>query len=319
MGAEMLRVLFTDTHFGVRQNSITWLESQMAFLDNELIPWLESHQDEEIRLIHLGDVFDSRSSISPMVAKRVREKFLELRSLVKEFYIVAGNHDFYSPERDDIDSLNLVFKDCDIRLVIDECVIEGEDMFVPWYEFKKQKEVLELRLAHPEVKNIYTHADIFGEDKCKLGVKVFSGHIHIPQIDASQGLHNLGSCYALNFADYNHPRFWYVYDGQHLNPVANESSIRFWRLYNDEIFNIPGTSKDYYELYVDQLNMQNPEYANRISELAKIYKNIWVIPIIRPSLDESEELASYDIDEICRSMIPKHLKKKFKMVEEAIK
>jgi hypothetical protein len=212
-----------------------------------------------------------------------------------------------------------VFKDCDIKLVVDECVIDGEDMFVPWYEFKKQKEVLELRTAHPKVKNIYTHADIFGEDKCNLGVKVFSGHIHIPQIDANQGLYNLGSCYALNFSDYNHPRFWYVYDGQYLNSIVNMSSIRFWRLYNDEIFNVPGTTKDYYELYVDQLNMQNPKYTNRISELTKMCKNIWVIPIIRSSLDESEELATYDIDEICRSMIPKHLKKKFKMVEEAIK
>jgi predicted phosphodiesterase len=315
----MIRVLFTDTHFGVRQNSITWLESQMAFLDNELIPWLKAHRQEEIRLIHLGDVFESRSSISPMIAKRVREKFLQLRSLVKEFYIVAGNHDFYSPERDDIESLSLVFKDCDIRLVIDKCVIEGEDMFVPWYEFKKQKEVLKLISTHPEVKNIYTHADIFGEDKCKLGVKVFSGHIHIPQVDEKQGLYNLGSCYALNFADNNHYRHWYVYNGECLNTMINESSIMFWRLYNDEIFNVPGTSKDYYELYVDQLNMQNPEYANRISELTKTYKNIWVIPIIKLGLDEGEELASYDIDEICRSMIPKHLKKKFKMVEEAIK
>ena len=319
MGKRMLRVLFTDTHFGVRQNSITWLESQMTFLDNEFIPWLETHQDEEIRLIHLGDVFDSRSSISPLVAKRVREKFLQLRSLVKEFYIVAGNHDFYSPERDDIDTLNLVFKDCDIKLVINECVVDGEDMFVPWYEFKKVPEIKNLLRKNPGVKNIYTHADIFGEDKCNLGVKVFSGHIHIPQIDTSQGLYNLGSCYALNFTDYNHYRYWYVYNGEYLNTMVNESSIMFWRLYNDEIFYIPGATQDYYELYVDQANMQNTLYTNRISELAKTYKNLCVIPIIKSGLEEGEELTTYDIEEICRSMIPKHLKKKFKMVEEAIK
>ena len=315
----MLRVLFTDTHFGVRQNSITWLESQMLLIDNEIIPWLKAHQNEEIRLIHLGDVFDSRSSISPLVAKKVREKFLQLRSLVNEFYIVAGNHDFYSPERDDIDTLNLVFKDCDIKLVVNECVIDGEDMFVPWYEFKKVPEIKNLLHKNPGVKNIYTHADIFGEDKCNLGVKVFSGHVHIPQIDESQGLYNLGSCYALNFADYNHYRHWYTYNGECLNTLVNQTGIMFWRLYNEEIFHIPGNTKDYYELYVDQDNMQNTRYTNRISELAKTYKNLCVIPIIKSGLEESEELATYDIEEICRSMIPKHLKKKFKMVEEAIK
>jgi len=315
----MVRVLFTDTHFGVKQNSITWLESQMAFIDNELIPWLKLNKDNEIRLIHLGDVFETRSSISTMIARRVREKFLELRSLVKEFYIVAGNHDFYSPDRADIETLSLVFKDCDIHLVIDEIVVADEDMFVPWYKFKEPYNVRKLLRQNPNVKNIYTHADIFGEDKTSLKAKVFSGHIHIPQIKAEAGLYNLGSCYSLNFADANNPRCWYIYDGQMLIPRENESSIRFWRLYNEEIFDIKGTPQDYYELYVDQANMQKEEYTSRISELTKQLKNIWVIPIIKAYESDGEQLASYNIEEICQSMIPQHLTKKFKIIKESIK
>lgn len=323
----MIRILFTDTHFGVKQNSITWLESQMDFIDSELIPGIKKlrkeNPDEHLRLIHLGDVFDSRSSISPMVGMRVRMKFLELRSLVDDFYIVAGNHDFYSPNSDEIESLSLVFKDCDINLVIDKVVMTDGDMFIPWYKFKDLSAIRDLisnaQLARLKIRNVYTHADIFGEDKVYVkGIRLFSGHIHIPRIEGN--MYNLGSCYALNFADANHDRCWYVIesDGE-VKAIPNGVSIRFWRLRNEEIFDVPGQPKDYYELYIDQANMQIVKYADRIAELAKKYKNLWVIPIIKSQIGDNEELESYDIEEICRSMVPEHLKDKFKKVEESIK
>jgi DNA repair exonuclease SbcCD nuclease subunit len=323
----MIRILFTDTHFGVKQNSITWLESQMDFIDSELIPGIKKlrkeNPDEHLRLIHLGDVFDSRSSISPMVGMRVRMKFLELRSLVDDFYIVAGNHDFYSPNSDEIESLSLVFKDCDINLVIDKVVMTNGDMFIPWYKFKEMEYVRDLiakvQSAHIKIRNVYTHADIFGEDRVYVkGIRLFSGHIHIPRIEGN--MYNLGSCYALNFADANHDRCWYVIDANdELQTIPNGVSIRFWRLRNEEIFDVPGQPKDYYELYIDQANMQIAKYTDRIAELAKKYKNLWVIPIIKSQTGDNEELESYDIEEICRSMVPEHLKDKFKKVEESIK
>ena len=323
----MIRILFTDTHFGVKQNSITWLESQMSFIDNELIPGIKKlrkeNPNEHLRLIHLGDVFDSRSSISPMVGMRVRMKFLDLRNLVDDFYIVAGNHDFYSPNSDEIESLSLVFKDCDINLVIDKVVMIDGDMFIPWYKFKEMDQVRNLidkvRSTHIKIHNVYTHADIFGEDRVQVrNIRLFSGHIHIPRIEGN--MYNLGSCYALNFADANHDRCWYVIDSNdEVKAIPNRSSIRFWRLKNEEIFVIPGTSKDYYELYIDQANMQITRYADRIAELAKTYKNLWVIPVIKSQISDDEQLDTYDIEEICRSMVPEHLKEKFKRVEESIK
>ena len=37
----MTTILFTDTHFGIKQNSITWFNSQKDFIVNQLIPYIK--------------------------------------------------------------------------------------------------------------------------------------------------------------------------------------------------------------------------------------------------------------------------------------
>ena len=49
-------VMFTDTHFGVKNNSVTWFRSQEKFIRDELIPYIKKSKPDEV--IHLGDVFD---------------------------------------------------------------------------------------------------------------------------------------------------------------------------------------------------------------------------------------------------------------------
>lgn len=310
----MIRILITDTHFGWKQNSITWLNSQMSFIDKQLIPLLKQYNKKDIRLIHLGDVFESRSAISPMIAKAVKDKFVELRSLVEDFYIVAGNHDFYSPNSDDIDSLNMVFRDLDINLIVKESMMSGEDAFIPWYAYK------DTTWLPDNIKNVYTHADIFGEDRKNIGgVKIFSGHMHIPNIDERHNLYNLGSCYSLNFADSNQDRFIYVYDGKTVKKITNKQSIKFWRVRDKDIFSSMHKKQDYYEIYVNQHNIQDPFYQTRIGELIKQYKNLVVIPTLSDMDADVEHFDSYNIEEICKSCIPEHLKDKFKLVEDRIK
>lgn len=315
----MKRILITDTHFGWKQNSITWLNSQIKFIDEQVIPTIKKLRNETgeyIRIIHLGDVFDSRSSISPMIAKIVREKFVELANLVDDFYIVAGNHDFYSPNSSEFDSLSMVFRDCGIHLVIDDIAIADGDMFIPWYQYKN--DIKPLLSQHPDIRNIYTHADIFGEDRRNIndyvGIKIFSGHIHIPNFDEGMGLYNLGSCYPLNFADANDDRYFYIWDDKNLTFKPNLQSIHFWRIRNEQIFNEMHDINDHYELYISQSNMQQEKYQSRLVSIANQYKNISIIPIIDEKVFEGEQLESYNIDEICKNSIPDHLYDKFEQI-----
>lgn len=309
----MIRVLITDTHFGWKQNSVTWINSQIKFIDEQVIPKIkELKKKDKVRLIHLGDVFDSRSSINPMIAKITREKFAQLRSLVDDFYIIAGNHDFYSPNSDDIDSLTMVFQDMDINLVVKEAVCAGEDAFIPWYVYK------DTTWIPAGIKNIFTHADIFGDDRKTIsGVKILSGHIHTPMINDSLGLYNLGSCYSLNFSDSNQERYFYVLDNE-LHKIANKHSIRFWRLKDEQIFDEWGGNDDYYELYISQSNMQTLRYQQRLAEFMKSKKNTWRVPVSDNLLDNIEQFETYDINAVCKEHIPDHLQPKFKQIESYI-
>ena len=91
----MIDVLFTDTHFGWKNNSMTWLNSQMNFIYNQFIPTIKKlSTKDDVRVIHLGDVFDSRSTISTYVASKVVQAFKDIRKWCDEFIIVCGNHDF---------------------------------------------------------------------------------------------------------------------------------------------------------------------------------------------------------------------------------
>lgn len=37
----MKTIILSDTHFGIKQNSITWMNSQINFLYNEFIPYIK--------------------------------------------------------------------------------------------------------------------------------------------------------------------------------------------------------------------------------------------------------------------------------------
>ena len=308
----MINILFTDTHFGVKQNSITWLNSQLDFIYKQLIPYIES-LDDEVRLIHLGDVFDSRSSISTMVASKVVDAFKELRSKVKKFVVIAGNHDYYSPNSSDIDTLSLILKSLDIDLITKGIHIDDDCVYVPWYSWGD--EIIQDVIYQRDIKYLFTHADIVNESIKYKNVAVFSGHIHIPEL--KQNSYNLGSCYSINFADSNQERGFYVLKNNNLDFIPNNQSIKFWRFYNEDIFNIDSkdiSEKDYIEIYLDKNNMIDDNYTRELNILTNKYKNLWIIPKSTQSNNEDYKFEGYDIKSMTLEIIPDNLKEKFNQI-----
>ena len=331
MGKSKITFIITDTHFGVKQNSSTWLNSHLDFMYKQLIPHIQQCIDSElydsIRLIHLGDVFDSRSTISTFVATKVVELFAKLSSMC-EVHVVAGNHDFYSPNSDEVDSLNLLLKNTGSILHTKDYEkvripeTETYELFIPWYKWGN--DVIDSMMQHhgKEIVNVFTHADIVSEQIpftfLNKETRVFSGHIHTPSI--KKNLYNLGSCYAINFADANQERGYYVMVDNG-DPIfyCNNCSIKFWRLYNEDIFNKKKvnniTGNDYVELYISQTNMADPKYLEKINEIACCLRIVWIIPQTEVVLsDYLEKFEGYDIEKITMKMIPDELKDKFEMV-----
>lgn len=310
-----MKILITDTHFGVKQNSMTWFNSQLDFIYNQLIPYLKK-QTEYKQLIHLGDVFDSRSTISTYIANKVIEVFKELRKYVDEFIIVGGNHDFYSPNSDSIDTINLLLNNLDIRIITKECYVENDCLYVPWYKWLEHidggDEIINL-CKQNNIKNIFTHADIVHAPINISGVNVYSGHTHTPYIKGP--IKNLGSCYALDFGDSNSSRGFYILSDK-LQFIENNYSIKFHRLYNEEIFGDKDFgSNDYIELYISQNNMIERRYIDIINQYTKLFKHIWIIPqVVNNDNLIDEKIENYDIEALTREMIPEELKDKFNQI-----
>ena len=147
------------------------------------------------------------------------------------------------------------------------------------------------------VKNVFVHNDICNGDIPNINARLFSGHIHSPLIRKSKGLYNLGSCFSIDFSDSNSERGFYELSDNDVKFIANEHSIRYWRLFNDEIFNdCARTPDDYIELYITQSNMTRDDFAAAIDGYIKKYKNIWIIPqiTVHDSI-ENIKFEGYDI------------------------
>jgi DNA repair exonuclease SbcCD nuclease subunit len=303
----MINVIFTDTHFGWKNNSMTWLNSQMDFIYKQFIPEIKRLSNHEsVRVIHCGDVFDSRSTISTYVATKVVQAFKDIRSVCEEFIIVCGNHDFYSPNSDTVNTVKLFMSNMDIKIVDTKLYETRDYAFVPWYVWNEGN-------FETDANYVFTHTDLIHDpipDSCRDKM-IMSGHIHTPQYREHLSRYNLGSCYSLNFADANQKRGYYILKQGQLSFEPNKVSINFYRFYNEEILNINLNSldvNDYIELYVSETNMSKEDYINAIKGFTERFSHLWIIPqVVEYSGQIDEDFKGYDIEAIMENSIPNDL------------
>lgn len=315
----MIDVIFTDTHFGWKNNSMVWLKYQLDFIYKQFIPTIKKlSKKDSVRVIHCGDVFDSRSTISTYVASKVVKAFKDIRSVCNEFIIVCGNHDFYSPNSDIVNTVQLFMNNLDI-IIVDQKMYESEDnkAFIPWY-------IWESKNFSTKADTIFCHADLITESipNCCSGKKIVSGHIHTPLIRAKHGLYTIGSCYSLNFADSNSKRGFYILNNNELTFIQNKTSISFYRLYNDEVLNFDINkinSDDYIELYVSENNMIKTEYINAIKKFTDKFTHLWIIPQVVEKSINGESFTGYNMEQIIEDIIPDELKDYYEKIKVKIK
>lgn len=314
----MIDVVFTDTHFGWKNNSMNWLNSQINFIYKQFIPKIKQlSKKDNVRVIHLGDVFDSRSTISTYVASKVIQAFKDIREQCNEFIIVCGNHDFYSPNSDIVNTVKLLMSNLNIDIV-DQHILERDNhAYIPWYVWEKGDFEI-------DSKYVFCHADIIGDIlpyQCD-GKTIFAGHIHIPNINTKKGIYNLGSCYSLDFADSNSTRGFYIIIDNKISFEPNKHSINFYRLYNDEILNADISkfnTNDYIELYINEHNISREDYVNSIKIFTDNITHLWIIPQINIKTNTNESFESYDIEHIITNTIPDELTDYFAKVKNKLK
>ena len=97
--------LITDQHFGARNDSQIFLDYYEEFYSNVFFPKLE---EEGIQtLFMLGDTFDRRKYLNFYTLKRAKEMFFDpLAYMGIDVHILAGNHDTYFKNTNDVNSVD---------------------------------------------------------------------------------------------------------------------------------------------------------------------------------------------------------------------
>lgn len=335
------RIIITDTHFGKKNNSATFLKSQMSFFD-ELINKIHSLPlGSRVDLIHTGDLFDSRSSVNIYVLGRVMEMMNNLMDTLREInpmnkiVLIAGNHDFFSPIGDTVNSLDTiispVFKD-NVLIVSKSEVIDPDDpsvMYVPWFRWNEHMDELDFQ----GINTVFTHTDLHEwcrDERIPFSTVILSGHIHQMRMYRRGNMVNIPAPYCLDFSDVNDDNrgaFWYdaSKDKDKLSLwLENQTSIKFRKLVDEQIFNIPDIDDsmergDNYNIYLSPKYRNNEHVSERINELRESFRYINIIPVSDVVENGGEYeipkvLDALNIEDILKNTLPDTLQSLFDIV-----
>lgn len=325
-----VQVLITDTHFGIKNNSQLWLNSQLDYVYKEFIPLLKKIKNQndvlELSVIHCGDLFDSKSSINPLIYYKVNKLLKDICSVANELIILAGNHDCYSQIEEDynINSLDMLKPPSNCKIVSNEVYYKNSNVaFIPWFEFHN---IDKLKNSTKDCNLIFTHTDLAHLDE-NIATAIFdkniiSGHIHVPYKKGNK--FNIGACWAMNFLDSNSQRGIYIIENWDFNTikfVENNSSIKFYRLRNDEIFDdtvfdsIKKTDK--VEIYIDKILYVEKKYLDRIAKANESFDCKVIVTdqgVSEVCEDEIYNKEEWNILDMIEKTIPKKLMEKFKKI-----
>ena len=238
-----------DTHFGARNDAPLFLDHFLDFFEKQFFPYLEDNNIKTI--IHLGDFMDRRKFVNFHTLNQVRKRFIEkIKSGNYELHCVAGNHDTYFKNTNDINSLRELFKgDFNIYDYAPAKLNFGgvDFIFVPWLnkansdlclDFIK-KNSADFVLGHFEFVGYQVLRGVKHEDGTDPTLfskfeHVYSGHFHCKQTD--KNISYLGTPYQITFGDVNERKGFHIFDTETrvMEFVPNKSKMFYVIRYNDK-------------------------------------------------------------------------------------
>lgn len=246
--------IITDQHFGARNDSQLFLDYFEKFYETIFFPTLE--QNGITTVLILGDTFDRRKYVNFYALNRAKEMFFnKLAERNITVHMLAGNHDTYFKNTNEVNSPDLLLREYDNINVIDspqtihlEYADTGSDvLMMPWIcpdNYAQSMDELkntsaDICMGHFEIagfamhRGMESHEGLSKETFKKFDV-VFSGHYH--HRSSNGNIHYLGNPYELTWQDYNDPRGFHLFDlgSRGLEFIRNPYSM-FVRLeYNDK-------------------------------------------------------------------------------------
>ena len=319
--------LVTDTHWGVRNDNLAFLDYFDKFYDNVFFPELEKREIGTV--IHLGDIVDRRKYISYVTLRRMKDNFI---SKLEKFdtHVIIGNHDVPYKNSNDINSMQELFDQHNIKyysepetLTFDGCDI----LLMPWINNSNYSEAIDamrktpaqVMFGHLEIAGCLMMRGMFNEhgmkiedfDKFEL---VASGHFHTKSVN--KNIHYLGCPYELTWSDYQDPKGFHIFDTEtrELEFVRNPYSMFNKIFYSDQDKTLEKIMDfdfaPYKETYVKVVknSVENPYWFDKfMDELIKAEPlNIQVVEDhLNLNLEEDEDLVNEAEDTL--TILSKHI------------
>jgi DNA repair exonuclease SbcCD nuclease subunit len=217
-------LVITDQHHGGRKNASWYRAQQNRFYEQQLFPYIEENDIEVV--IDLGDFWDNRITVDiGVIANAQKNYFDRMKSLDVELVMLAGNHDLYNIQHNDVYSSEILLSGYDnIRFVRDSIIdYDGGIVLCPWLSPGNTSDIM-LNISQRAPQTVFGHFELSGFrynkksppaiDKLDAGVfgniNIFSGHFHERQ--RLGNISYVGSCFQQSWADANCDRGFGVFD-----------------------------------------------------------------------------------------------------------
>tara|TARA_B110000285_G_scaffold186473_1_gene211864 strand:- start:429 stop:1544 length:1116 start_codon:yes stop_codon:yes gene_type:complete len=313
-GAKRVWVL-GDLHFGVRANSVEWLDIQKDFFESVFIPMLKKQVKPGDVLVQVGDTFDNRQSINIKVLSYAVSLFERLGQILP-CYVICGNHDIWAKKSNDVSSIDSLKWIPNVQVYKEPELLDWSGkkiLLMPWrrdaaHETETLAEYPQANIVfcHSEVRGIYLNAKVKNEHGTETNIydryeRVFSGHIHYRQ--EKNKLLMVGVPYQLTRSDRDNSKGFDLVDLTTMEETffENHESPKFLRYNIKSLYDMPlgQFKKQIKNNFVDLFVPSQIATTNSLSLLINEIQNI--SRKLEPNIYEEDSYIDkdfYDISEI---------------------
>ncbi len=234
--------VITDQHFGVRGDSVLFLDYYEKFYRDIFFPTLDERGIKVV--LDLGDTFDRRKYVNFVTLRRAKQMYfdpLKERDII--VHSVVGNHTTYFKNTNEVNTMELLLKEYDnynvythepVTVTLGSCDI----LLSPWI-CPSNAEVSFQTFKETSAKIVMGHFEFAGFEmmkgqlsdhgldraEFKKFLAVYSGHYHHPS--SHENVTYLGAPYEMTWTDYAGKRGFHIFDTETLEMefIPNTFSI----------------------------------------------------------------------------------------------
>lgn len=240
--------IITDQHFGARNDSPLFLDYYEKFYTETFFPEIKKANVSAVLI--LGDTFDRRKYMNFYTLNRAKKMFFDpLSEMNIQTFILAGNHDTYFKNTNEVNSVDLLLNEYKFDIIDDPKTISvGKTpiAMMPWIcaeNYDESMKVLketkaEICMGHFEIAGFAMHRGMPSQEGLDRGTfrkfsHTFSGHYH--HKSNADDIFYLGNPYQLTWQDYGDSRGFHIFDlDSHSLEFVVNPNVMFHRIVYDD-------------------------------------------------------------------------------------